>query len=201
MASRLEVIAHELMDKAFPLIMTKLDEAVKLLIEQLPLCERVLFESFELLFAPKYVIRQFILITVVEFTIMGIKLSGKIGNALVVFLSKAEREQKDVLIQLAKAKTYVEWRHMAERLDFMRGNDKWRMADKSSLYDFQVLKKRINDTIEMIQQGDVFRLMFRMRGKQRHPLSLSPHPPSPSPSISPTSPTLTLSTHPFPFPL
>ena len=48
--------------------------------------------------------------------------------------------------------------------NFMRGVDKWRMNDKSSLYDFQVLKKRINDTIEMIQQGDVFRLMFRMRG-------------------------------------
>ena len=90
---------------------------------------------------------------------------GNVGNAIVVFLSKAEREQKDVMNQLNKARRYAEWRLLAERLDFMRGVDKWRMNDKSSLYDFQVLKKRINDTIEMIQQGDVFRLMFRMRGK------------------------------------
>ena len=45
-----------------------------------------------------------------------------------------------------------------------RGYDKWRLQDESSLFDCNVLKKRINDTVEMVRQGDVFRLMFRLRG-------------------------------------
>ena len=45
-----------------------------------------------------------------------------------------------------------------------RGYDKWRLQDESSLFDCNVLKKRINDTMEMAKQGDVFRLMFRLRG-------------------------------------
>ena len=45
-----------------------------------------------------------------------------------------------------------------------RGYDKWRLQDESSLFDCSVLKKRIDDTAEMVRQGDVFRLMFRLRG-------------------------------------
>jgi hypothetical protein len=45
-----------------------------------------------------------------------------------------------------------------------RGNDKWRLEDESSLYDCKVIKKRIDDTLEMIKQGNVFTLMFRLRG-------------------------------------
>ena len=32
------------------------------------------------------------------------------------------------------------------------------------MFDCSVLKKRIDDTAEMVRQGDVFRLMFRLRG-------------------------------------
>jgi hypothetical protein len=51
-------------------------------------------------------------------------------------------------------------------LPLYRGSDKWRLEDKSSLYDCNVLKKRIDDTLEMIKQGNVFTLMFRLRGNE-----------------------------------
>lgn len=58
--------------------------------------------------------------------------------------------------------------HFGQKLivDFFicRGYDKWRLQDESSLFDCSVLKKRIDDTAEMVRQGDVFRLMFRLRG-------------------------------------
>ena len=166
-AGILSKITKDVIDRLhviLPIISSNMDRIVSIIINHLPLCERMLFDAFELLFAPRHIMRQLLLSAAVSGLIMGGKMLGNVGNAIVVFLSKAEREQKDVMNQLNKARRYAEWRLLAERLDFMRGVDKWRMNDKSSLYDFQVLKKRINDTIEMIQQGDVFRLMFRMRG-------------------------------------
>jgi 3-hydroxyisobutyrate dehydrogenase-like beta-hydroxyacid dehydrogenase len=49
------------------------------------------------------------------------------GNSVVVFLSTAEREQKAVEKELSKAKSYREWKNVAERLDYLRGYDKWRL--------------------------------------------------------------------------
>lgn len=40
----------------------------------------------------------------------------------------------------------------------------WRQRDESSLYDCRVLRKRTKDIKWMIDQGDIFNLMFRIRG-------------------------------------
>lgn len=128
----------EYMEYLYPFLVDHADYVAELVIEQIPIAERMIVESFELLFAPRHVLRQLILSVIVSGLIMGGKMMGNLGNAMVVYFSKAERDQKEVLQQLSKAKSYVEWRQLAERLDFMRGNDRWRMRDKSSLYDFQV---------------------------------------------------------------
>lgn len=44
------------------------------------------------------------------------------------------------------------------------GNDKWRKIDSSRLYDSKVLKKRTTDIRWMIDNNDIFNLMFRLRG-------------------------------------
>jgi hypothetical protein len=44
------------------------------------------------------------------------------------------------------------------------GLDVWRQKDESGLYDCRVLRKRTNDIKWMIGQGDIFNLMFRIRG-------------------------------------
>jgi hypothetical protein len=44
------------------------------------------------------------------------------------------------------------------------GLDVWRQRDESSLYDCRVLRKRTKDIKWMIDQGDIFNLMFRIRG-------------------------------------
>ena len=63
-----------------------------------------------------------------------------------------------------KARSYGEWQTTANQLDTERGFDKWRAEKECSLYDYKMLQKRINSMNEMISRGDVFDLMFRIRG-------------------------------------
>ena len=90
----------EMYEKLFPFMVAEADKLVKQLIEQLPRCEKLLLEGFELLFAPRYVLRQLILVACVEMSIFGFKMCGKIANRIVIFLSRAERDQRDLLAQV-----------------------------------------------------------------------------------------------------
>eukprot|EP00603_Paraphysomonas_imperforata_P012561 CAMPEP_0114453912 /NCGR_PEP_ID=MMETSP0104-20121206/2302_1 /TAXON_ID=37642 ORGANISM="Paraphysomonas imperforata, Strain PA2" /NCGR_SAMPLE_ID=MMETSP0104 /ASSEMBLY_ACC=CAM_ASM_000202 /LENGTH=719 /DNA_ID=CAMNT_0001626263 /DNA_START=433 /DNA_END=2591 /DNA_ORIENTATION=+ len=66
--------------------------------------------------------------------------------------------------RLNEAVTFKEWKQTAEELDHLNGLDAWRLKDESSLYDCRVLRKRSNDIKWMTEQGDIFNLMFRIRG-------------------------------------
>ena len=192
----LERVTKYAVEIGFPLLTTKVDILAKFVIKELPKLEGLLLEIFEIMFSPRQLIRQLVIVTAVQLMIMAGETVANIGTSLVIFLSKAEREQQEVMKELSQAVSYQEWKKVAARLDYMRsdwyhiillisqefdffiavtvssssssflcrGYDKWRLQDESSLFDCNVLKKRINDTVEMVRQGDVFRLMFRLRG-------------------------------------
>ena len=66
--------------------------------------------------------------------------------------------------KMQDAETYVEWLEYANELDVVRGVDKWRNNDISPLFDNRKLRKRIVDTQDMLKRGNIFDIMFRMRG-------------------------------------
>ena len=156
----LELLLHRIL----PIIAVKVDEVVQLTIKELPKWEALILEILEIMFSPRQLFRQVVIISAVQLLIMAGVAMQETGNSLVRYLSKAEREQKEIEDDLNRAVSYTEWKEVAGKLDFTRGNDKWRLQDESSLYDCNVLRKRIDDTMDMAKQGDVFRLMFRLRG-------------------------------------
>ena len=160
----IEDFIEHLIKDVFPILIKRADHLVRFAIQEMPKWEGLLSDVFEIMFSPRQLFRQLAIISVVQLIIMAGVAIEEAGNSIVVFLSKAEREQKKVTKELNTARSYGEWKKVAERLDYLRGDDKWRLQDESSLYDCNVLRKRINDTMEMAQQGDVFRLMFRLRG-------------------------------------
>ena len=153
-----------LLQRIVPIIAVKVDEIVRITITELPKWEALILEILEIMFSPRQLFRQVVIISAVQMLIMAGVAMQETGNSLIRYLSKAERDQKKIEDDLSRAVNYREWRVVAEKLDFSRGNDKWRLQDESSLYDCNVLRKRIDDTMEMAKQGDVFRLMFRLRG-------------------------------------
>lgn len=63
-----------------------------------------------------------------------------------------------------KANSYAEWQRVASELDIEHGFGKWRRVNHCSLYDDKILEKRIQDMNDMLDRGDVFDLIFRLRG-------------------------------------
>jgi len=63
------------------------------------------------------------------------------------------------------SRNYQEWLKLASELDVLRGLDKWRQDERDTpLLDAKLMRRRIRDTERMLDSGDLFDLMFRLRG-------------------------------------
>jgi hypothetical protein len=84
------------MDVIFPAIASKAEYVAKIAIEELPKWEGLMLEIFEIMFSPRQMFRQVVIISAVQLLIMAGVAIEEAGNSLVMFLSKAEREQQKV---------------------------------------------------------------------------------------------------------
>ena len=130
----------------------------------MPGFEKHAWDVMEFAFGPRKVIYHVLLIGVLQASGMGIKLARDWGKYYYSFLSARGKRNLELMKQMMYAKSYGEWKALALELDVLIGADKYRARDMSSLYDCKVITKRIADTREMMRRGDVFDLMFRLRG-------------------------------------
>ena len=166
-------------------------------LNKLPDIERVLLNALEDIFIPKQIIKQIMFACAIHGILVTSRFFGNLVQYAVDTLSEKGRLKRKIQILMVKSASYSEWKKHAgelylvhmhilftflsstglERLDNILGLDKWRSDDNSPLYDKRVLKKRILDIKNMIDQGDVFGLIFRIRGglarDQVHIASLS----------------------------
>lgn len=143
-----------------------MNEMLEKAFDSIPAAEVLLLQTLDALFAPKQIATQFTLVVMLQGLVMLWRAAANpIGAQLQLFLSCNSRNEKELMNHMAKtAKTYREWKIFAEQLDKLRGYDKWRSVDEDLLFDYRILKKRIEDTVQMIKQDDIFNLMFRLRG-------------------------------------
>lgn len=62
------------------------------------------------------------------------------------------------------SKTQDEWMDLAEQIDNIQGNDVWRSETLCPLYEADRISSRIDEFIHLMRRGDVFDLMFTLRG-------------------------------------
>jgi len=141
-----------------------LDDGVNKGIELLPLAKELAVDVLDIMFSPRQILRQMAIVVAIKFLLLGYDGGNKILGALSYFFSKKGKEEKRLLEQLAIAKSYLEWKEIALKLDEMDDLDVWRYTKDSTLYDEKVVERRIKQTLEMLDRGDVFDLIFRFRG-------------------------------------
>lgn len=141
-----------------------IDQSSKYCIDNLPEIEHLIIEILDIMFSPRQILRQIAMISVLQVTLLCFNSFDKIWNKLIMSLSENGRKEKALLNKLKTSITYEEWKVAAGELDALRGHDLWRNQDYSTLYDCKMLEKRISNTREMLRRGDVFDLMFRLRG-------------------------------------
>ncbi len=145
-------------------VLRAVDSAVKVGLEYIPNIEKFIIDLLDTMFAPKQIIRQIAMISALQVMVIFYQGFNKIGKALYMQFTEIGRNEKKLLNELADATSFADWQKVAYKLDELRGNDQWRKVDESTLYDCKTLTKRISGTSEMLERGDVFNLMFRLRG-------------------------------------
>lgn len=58
------------------------------------------------------------------------------------------------------ANSYAEWRAEAKATDIKRGLERWKREDFSREYDYQVIRRRYEELVEVLDAGDPQRLLF-----------------------------------------
>jgi TAG lipase/steryl ester hydrolase/phospholipase A2/LPA acyltransferase len=134
-------------------------------IEGLPIAEKYVSLIFSFLF-PAQILQQLIVSGSLQLLVMFFTASYSIfGSYIAILLSKNKRKIQELTRKLEKeCANYDEWIQLADELDRLNGSDKWRKSEDSLLCDCSILKRRTKDLVEMINTGDLFNLMFRLRG-------------------------------------
>lgn len=140
------------------------ENLIKYTLTNLPAMEKFFFDTIDTMFAPRQLVRQAMMIVGLQLSLIGMNSTYSAVTYLYHCLTRKGKQEKKLLDELSKAKSYNEWQAMAAKLDEFRGLDGWRSNPVSTLYDYKLVKKRIHGTKEMLDRGDVFDLMFRIRG-------------------------------------
>lgn len=151
-------------EKVLNKLVSEIDRAVKYGIDHVPDIERLILDLLDRMFSPRQIMRQIAMISVLQVVLMCYTQLSAVWTNISLRLTERGRKEKSLLEQLKLSRTYQDWQHAAQELDKFRGFDVWRNQDHSTLYDHRMLQKRIVFTREMLRRGDVFDLMFRMRG-------------------------------------
>lgn len=154
----------ELLNHSTEYFLGLLELGVKQGLDLIPIAKALAIDVLDAMFAPKQILRQIAIIAAIKFVLIGFDGGKNLMNHLLYYLTAKGREDKKLAEQLANAKSYAEWKEVAHKLDVLHKVDAWRDSEESNLYDSRVVKKRIKQTSEMLDRGDVFDLMFRFRG-------------------------------------
>lgn len=140
------------------------DKSLRYGIEHLPVIESFIIDKLDAMFAPRQIIRQVGMILAIQLSLMAYNSLYTVGASALNLMTSKGRKRKQLLDQLHNAATFAEWRKIATRLDDLNGNSSWRESEDNTLCDIRMIKRRMNSTLEMLERGDVFDLMFRIRG-------------------------------------
>lgn len=151
-------------EAVFAAVLEYVDKGLKLGLEYIPHIEIFVLDKLDAMFAPRQIIRQAIMIIVIQISLMTYTSLNTVAVNLLSYFSARGRKVQLLKNQMGVAGSFAEWKKYAKKVDEITGNDRWREVDDSTLCDCRMIKKRINSTVDMLQKGDVFDLMFRVRG-------------------------------------
>ncbi len=72
----------------------------------------------------------------------------------------AKKSAPTASYRLINASSYEEWKEAAMAQDERMGGAKWRRTDKTTLYDYEVIRRRLDEVRTVRSSGDPHRLLF-----------------------------------------
>lgn len=133
--------------------------------EQLPLLKTLGTEMLEVIFVPRVIAKQLLLLLALETGMVTLNQLGALLQYLVVAgVSSKSRLIRKLQEQQNQARTQDEWMELAEHMDQLQGHDVWRTDPNCPLYERDRITARIDEYVHLMRRRDIFELMFVLRG-------------------------------------
>ncbi len=132
--------------------------------ENLPVFQKLVMDTIDLILAPKVVARQLALVMALEAGLVTYKQVAALVRLLVSNFSSRSRLIRQLLLEQQQAATQEEWMELAERIDQIQGNDIWRSDPSCALYERERISARIDEIVHLMRRQDIFEIMFVLRG-------------------------------------
>mmetsp|Transcript_63041 Transcript_63041/g.73749 ORF Transcript_63041/g.73749 Transcript_63041/m.73749 type:complete len:928 (+) Transcript_63041:948-3731(+) len=140
------------------------DSTTKLLLANLPQIRHLLSTLLELLFIPRTIARQILLVFLLESSFLSLTLLSSLTHSLTTNFSSRARLLRQLTLQQSKSTTQDDWMELAEQMDAIQGNDVWRSDPQCALYEADRIGARIDEFVHLMRRCDGFDLMFTLRG-------------------------------------
>lgn len=119
---------------------------------------------FLILFHPSKLIKQFLLTILIKLILFLLNYNNLIFNYILSYFNKKYNLIYSLNLKLKYINDYYEWKRLITLDDEYKGYIDWIENDKSNLYDYIIIKKRIININKMEYSRDIFGLMYRLRG-------------------------------------
>lgn len=130
----------------------------------MPEVQVICSDVFEMVFAPKMVLRQLVLAIALETGVVSVnQIIGFMGMIHSNFSSRS-RLIRQLEEKQKTAESQDEWMSLAEQIDSVQENDAWRSEPNCPLYESDRLSSRIDEYVHLMRRRDIFDLMFTLRG-------------------------------------
>lgn len=134
------------------------------MIAQLPHLKLVTEQFVDLVFVPKVIAKQLVLLVALDAGLVTVQQVTSIVQWLLSNFSSRSRLIRQLQDEQANAASQDEWMDLAERIDNIQGNDVWRSDPNCPLYERERIAARIDEFVHLMRRRDIFELMFVLRG-------------------------------------
>ena len=141
-----------------------------LLIQHLPTLRAVAQEVIEVIFVPRTVAKQLLVLWALETGMVTVSQVTALIQSLwaqyfFFFSSSHVRLIRSLRYQQQhEATNQDEWMDLAERIDQLQRHDVWRTDPNCPLYERERITARIDEYVHLMRRNDIFELMFVLRG-------------------------------------
>jgi len=150
--------------RAQKLLEEVLNEAVKFIIKNLPRFKHLFEHYIDVIFTPKAIAKQVLLAMALETGAMTAMQLYRIVRTVSSRFSSHSRLISQLERRQLTAETQDEWMSLAEQIDAIQRNDKWRSEPGANLYEPDRVSARIDELVHLMRRRDIFDLIFTLRG-------------------------------------
>lgn len=86
-------------------------------------------------------------------------------NWMMPKLDEKQQRIDELLIQQKETTTYEKWYQISSELDQLMGNNEWKLADESDLYDYEQIKMNLEEMKNARESNDFKLLLYLVRTK------------------------------------